>query len=88
MNPFEPYYKTDFLSTYIKQKERTCFFGCGFITKSGTQVDFKDGYYARWALVYVLRGSGTFIDHLGKSYPIEAGTVFHRNKLMQKNQTA
>ncbi len=52
--------------------------GAGIIRKSGVHADFVNVDYPHFALVYVLRGRGRYIDADGKTYPLETGNYFFR----------
>lgn len=53
--------------------------GCGFMLKRGISKDHINDYYSHYALVYVLRGSGEFIDDSGRTYQLGPGSVFQRS---------
>lgn len=60
---------------------KTNYIGAGFMNKSGWELDFDDGCYARYVLVYLLNGSGTFTDHTGNQIRLKAGDVFRRDTI-------
>ncbi len=51
---------------------------CGFINKSGVTTDVADEAYARLAMVYVLRGTGSYVDDHGIRLQLKAGDLFFR----------
>ena len=52
--------------------------GAGILHKDGLVEDVYDRTFGIYALVYVLRGRGTYYDHQGRAYPLAAGSVFQR----------
>ncbi len=71
--------KTDMCYRSFAHKEYVGVIGCGFFLKSGVTTDHLNSIYSHYAAVYVLRGSGTFIDHTGKKYKLSPGCMFQRN---------
>ena len=51
---------------------------CGFLDKSGRTEDVTDERYDRLAMVYLLKGRGTYEDNTGLRVPLQAGDVFFR----------
>lgn len=51
--------------------------GVGFITKPRSILDFV-GQPQLYSAVWCLRGSGSYQDHAGASWPLRAGSLFHR----------
>ncbi len=51
--------------------------GCGFLHKNGGNQEINRGY-GHYVAVYVISGKGTYIDHTGKEYPLQSGSVFQR----------
>ena len=51
--------------------------GIGFLTKNH-HLDFKDFISPDFALVLLLRGSGLYVDAVGREYPLSAGSTFMR----------
>ena len=54
------------------------FFGCGFQVKPLLGWDFRDRLTPDYSAVMVLRGSGTYYDHAGRSWPLRPGTLLQR----------
>ena len=54
------------------------FICCGFLNKAGVINDTVEQDYPFYAVVYVLRGSGHYLDQHGESYPVQPGSVFQR----------
>ncbi len=52
--------------------------GCGFMHKDGIRIDEKDTRLSTYALVYVIRGEGEYVDEDGNRYPLKAGSLFQR----------
>ena len=52
--------------------------GCGFMDKGWKKVDFKDSVPVVYSLVYVLRGSGRYVDGQGAVHPLRPGSFFQR----------
>ncbi|QYY36910.1 AraC family transcriptional regulator [Ruficoccus sp. ZRK36] len=53
-------------------------FSCGFMSKSGWTEDVTDQYSDRFAMIYLLNGSGTYSDSHGHRLTLRAGDVFFR----------
>ena len=53
--------------------------GAGFTEKPNVKIDCENKTYSHFAVVYVLRGQGTYTDHNGKTYTIRPGSLFLRN---------
>ncbi len=49
--------------------------------KQGWSLDFDAGCYKRYALVYILRGAGTYTDHQGNKTSLKAGDLFRRDSI-------
>lgn len=52
--------------------------GIGFMDKSGVTADFVDYDTPGFVLVYVLRGTGTYVDDAGARHHLRAGRAFQR----------
>src|SRR3954463_14704503 len=52
--------------------------GCGVMDKAGVSLDHRDNLAGTWSLIYVLRGTGTYDDHLGRRWPLAPGACFVR----------
>ncbi len=52
--------------------------GCGFMFKPDITRDETDSLFSTYAIVYVLRGEGTYIGPDGISRPMAGGTLFQR----------
>ncbi len=80
-NDILPHYlhRTDMCYRSFSHKNCINVIGCGFFLKSGVSTDNLDSFYSHYALVYVLRGRGQFIDHEGNCYDLYPGAVFQRN---------
>jgi AraC-like DNA-binding protein len=59
----------------VNSRERM---GAGFIKKHGIKVDFSNVDYPHYALVYILKGRGIYIDETGRKYELEPGNYFQR----------
>ncbi len=55
--------------------ERLC---AGFMRKRGMTADFQNAYFPTYALVYVARGNGTYIDFRGRPHELSPGSFFQR----------
>ena len=53
--------------------------GFGFMNKNGVSVDEKNFRCAKYALVYVIRGEGKYVDPSGNVHPLTPGCVFQRH---------
>jgi len=53
--------------------------GVGFMHKAGNDTDHVDINFPFYSLVYVVSGSGTYIDASGKTYALSAGNIFQRH---------
>ncbi len=54
------------------------YLGAGIMHKKGLSEDSFDRSYARYAMVYVVRGRGVYTDKKGNAYDMGPGTVFQR----------
>jgi AraC-like DNA-binding protein len=60
----------------VESRERM---GAGFLKKYDRTVDFCNVDYPHYALVYILKGKGVYIDEeSGREYKLEAGNYFQR----------
>ncbi len=70
------YLKPDGIRRSFSELRDAASIGCGFISK------ITENYYNLvcddYALVYLISGSGTFVDRNGKEYRIKAGDAFQR----------
>ena len=69
--------KTRIISRTI-DKSRKEQLGLGFMHKPGITVDEKNFRLHKYALIYVIRGKGEYIDLHGNKYPLAPGSVFQR----------
>lgn len=80
---FDKYPGIDKIKTKILfrsiDKARTERLGLGFMHKKGVTVDEKDQLLGKYALIYVIRGKGSYIDPYGNKIPLSAGSVFQRH---------
>lgn len=53
-------------------------FGCGFLVKTGCGFDQRKPVSLQHSLVYVLRGTGVYIDADDRRWDLEPGSFFHR----------
>ncbi len=53
--------------------------GCGFMKKPGIVEYDINIQFPFYSLVYVIRGTGKYIDEKGKSYALSAGSLFQRH---------
>lgn len=53
--------------------------GFGFMRKDGVTIDEENFKFAKFALVYVIRGIGEYVDPTGHRYELRPGTVFLRH---------
>lgn len=53
--------------------------GFGFMCKDGVVVDEKDFKFKKYALVYVIRGTGEYVDPYGNRHPLSPGSLFQRH---------
>ena len=53
-------------------------FGCGFQVKPDLGWDFRDRLVKEYSAVIVLRGSGTYRDDRGRTWPLAPGTLLQR----------
>jgi len=53
-------------------------FGCGFQVKPDLGWDFRDRLVKEYSAVIVLRGSGTYVDERGRSWPLAPGSLLQR----------
>lgn len=76
MLPFD-----NFLLNYrgFEKGHQAYFFGCGVKKKKGITVDWDGGVYDHFALIVVLKGKGTYVDHKGVEHSIEPGSAFIRS---------
>ncbi len=51
---------------------------CGFLLKPGRESEMKDVVPTDYVAVYVMRGTGTYVDWNGQSHPLTAGDVAQR----------
>ncbi|MDC7225048.1 MAG: AraC family transcriptional regulator [Spirochaetales bacterium] len=54
------------------------YLGAGIMHKKGISEDIFDRSYEPFALIYVVRGRGSYTDESGTTYPLGPGTVFQR----------
>lgn len=52
--------------------------GAGFIKKHGVKTDFANVDYPHYALVYILKGKGVYVNETGVEYNLEPGNYFQR----------
>lgn len=52
--------------------------GFGFMNKPGVTDDETNAQFLFFSLVYVIRGKGTYVDDKGRSYALQAGSIFQR----------
>lgn len=52
--------------------------GCGFQVKPHLGWDFRDRLVTDYSAVLVLRGTGTYHDHAGRSWPLVPGSLLQR----------
>lgn len=52
--------------------------GCGCIEKTGVGDNHKDIHFPFYSLVYVVRGSGKYIDENGVTHGLQSGSLFQR----------
>jgi AraC family transcriptional regulator len=57
--------------------------GFGFMRKDGVTVDEENFKFGKYALVYVIRGTGEYVDPSGNSHPLCPGSVFQRHPNVQ-----
>lgn len=69
--------KTTILSRTI-DKSRMEHIGLGFMHKPGKKIDEKDQCLSKYALIYVIRGRGEYLDPHGNSHQLGPGSVFQR----------
>ena len=74
--PFE-----SFLLNYrgFEKGRQAYFFGCGVKKKKGITLDWEGGVYDHFALIMVLNGRGTFVDHNDVEHAVGPGSVFIRS---------
>ncbi len=53
--------------------------GCGFIHKAGIRLDEHNSLFTTYALVYVIRGRGSYISADGQEHKLHAGSLFQRH---------
>jgi len=70
--------KTKLISRSIG-KSREEHLGVGFMHKKGVEIDEQNLCCSKYALIYVIRGVGEYLDLHGNRYPLTAGTVFQRH---------
>ena len=75
----EKYEFTGFCYRAYKQNSSYEMIGAGFTEKPNVRIDCENKVYSHFAVVYVLRGHGTYTDHKGTEYKIEPGSLFLRN---------
>lgn len=59
--------------------------GIGFISKAGRTSADEVGYQPPYALIYVIRGVGRFVDSSGNEYPLRPGSIFQRHPNTEYN---
>lgn len=69
--------KTKIISRSM-DKSRKEQLGLGFMHKPGITVDEKNFRLNKYALIYVIRGKGEYIDWQGNKYQLSPGSVFQR----------
>lgn len=52
--------------------------GCGFINKTGNEIDHQDIVFPFFSMVYVVTGNGSYIDEDGRTHPLKKGSLFQR----------
>lgn len=52
--------------------------GCGYLNKTGVEIDHMGVQFPFYSLVYVYQGEGRYIDDSGKEYALAPGSVFQR----------
>lgn len=52
--------------------------GFGFMQKPGVSVDEDKSNFSYYSCCYVIRGTGTYVDYLGRKYSLSPGSVFQR----------
>ncbi|MGL1891125.1 MAG: AraC family transcriptional regulator [Spirochaetaceae bacterium] len=52
--------------------------GFGFLHKFGKKIDEKDSKFYYYSIIYVIRGSGLYIDSEGNQYKLKSGSIFQR----------
>jgi len=60
-------------------KSRKESLGIGFMHKKGKTIDEENFCFKKYALIYVIRGSGEYVDLHGNRYALSAGSVFQRH---------
>lgn len=70
--------KTTILSRSI-DKSRREHIGLGFMHKPGKTIDELNQRLGKYALIYVIRGKGEYVDPHGNKHPLLAGSVFQRH---------
>ncbi len=79
-----------FLSSFADLEEKMVFrslgegsaverMGCGFMKKEGIRRDQVNTRFSSYALVYVIRGRGEYLDEDGEKWDLEAGSLFQRH---------
>jgi AraC-like DNA-binding protein len=70
--------KTKLISRSVDKTRRESL-GLGFMHKPGVTVDELDFRLKKYALIYVIRGKGEYVDMHGNKYPLSAGSIFQRH---------
>ena len=53
--------------------------GCGFMNKGGISLDEYNSRFTTYALIYVIRGTGRYVDEEGQEIPLGPGSLFQRH---------
>lgn len=78
MEFLEKWFKRDAVFRGMPGKPFDQSLSCGFINKSGYIEDITEEQYDRFAMIYVLRGSGRYRDSTGLQLALNAGDIFFR----------
>jgi AraC-like DNA-binding protein len=78
MHPLEKWFLQDTMYRGSAEQSFSQGLSCGFLNKSGKTDDVINESYDRLAMVYVLRGQGTYHDSLGQQFDLNEGDVFFR----------
>ena len=70
--------RTKLISRSIDKSRRESL-GVGFMHKNGVTVDEQNFRFSKYALIYVIRGEGEYLDLHGNKYPLSAGSIFQRH---------
>ncbi|MDA3810467.1 MAG: AraC family transcriptional regulator [Spirochaetaceae bacterium] len=52
--------------------------GFGFMHKKNRKIDEENSIFRFYSMVYVIRGTGMYIDDSGNKYPLSPGSIFQR----------